>query len=437
MSVRKGILGIVATLSAASFLQWPSPATELPPNLSALKNPAPQARTSTAKPAARPEARRSPVQSLAEKPGMQNVYQGKAHQAVYQAELAQEDLAQPESLTSAVDMLRSIPLEIKDYPAVRNLPTRFSTANQVLQAIDSTPTLLVHMEVLRRGYHQLEPSEKDKLLTSLLERHRASEHDLMLGFDHGYAQLVFKRNKTGLFFLRKANDRFKNQFSSLAYGMAQVEADITLENATPEEMTTRKMDAMYKLADAVQYDSQSHQPGFWPSYVRVIEKMKPLQAYSSFTHRDFSLVYLPYGNSVIPMQGATTASIPLKSSYAGPSELGLGGACDPSLAADSDAVSGSLVSQRSMNFGAGSALIQFFGTNEPGLYRVRVSSSDGQPLLSFKTYARNSIVEDLDGDGNFEIVARQYSQDPLNPVLVYRHTPCGFELDKKITDNFL
>jgi hypothetical protein len=137
------------------------------------------------------------------------------------------------------------------------------------------------------------------------------------------------------------------------------------------------------------------------------------------------------------MQGATTASIPLRSENAAPADMSAGGACDPSLATDVDSITGDMVSQRTMNFGMDSALIQFFGTNEPGLYRVRVTSSSGQPMLSFKTYARNSIVEDLDGDGNFEIVARQYSQDPLNPVLVYRHTPCGFELDKKITDNFL
>jgi hypothetical protein len=56
-------------------------------------------------------------------------------------------------------------------------------------------------------------------------------------------------------------------------------------------------------------------------------------------------------------------------------------------------------------------------------------------LLSFETYA-NRLVEDLDGDGTFEIVARQYKQDPYNPVIVYRYTPCGFELDKKIFNAF-
>ncbi len=341
------------------------------------------------------------------------------------------------ALAESVDLLRSIPLEIKDYAAGKTLPEKPETADQILNAIDNTPVLLVHMEAIRRAYHYLSPAEQEKLLSALFKRHQKSEWDLRTGFDHGYAQLVIKENKTGLFFLRKANDRFQDQFSNLAYGMAQVQADINLENAKPEETTTRKMDATYKLSDAVLLDAAKHQPGFWPSYMRVIERMKPLPAYASFTRRDFSLAYIPYGNKVIPMGSVTTASIPLKSTPDSLLAASMGTpSCDPGSGTDVDTSGSSAVSQRNVNFSGTSALIQFFNTEETGLFRVRVLSADGSPMLSFRTYDRGGVIEDLEGDGTFEIVARQYQQDPFNPVIVYRYTPCGFELDKQVFENF-
>ncbi|MCE3234738.1 MAG: hypothetical protein K0Q50_918 [Vampirovibrio sp.] len=343
--------------------------------------------------------------------------------------------------SQTVDILRSVPLEVKDYASARSFPERFTTTEQIINALNSTPVLLVHMEAIRRGYHELPISEHEKLLTSLHKRRSTNENDLMLGFDHGYAQLVFKQNKTGLFFLRKANDKIQDQFSNLAYAMAEAEADINLEGAKPEETTTRKMDVTYKLGDAVKLDAAKHQPGFWPSYVRVIEKLKPMPAYKSFTRRDFSLAYVPYGNSVVPLKGTNTSSIPLTNNSATLLSNSLGTSCNPDESAQEANVSGgnsggNIVAQRSANFNGNAALIQFTATEESHLYRVRVLGAAGNPMLSFKTYALPNIVEDLDGDGTFEIVARQYQYNPLLPALVYRYTPCGFELDKQIHEKF-
>jgi hypothetical protein len=311
-----------------------------------------------------------------------------------------------------------------------------------MQVINSTPVLLVHMEALRRGYQDLPASEQEKLLANLLKRRKANENDLMLGFDHGYAQLVYKQNKTGLFFLRKANDKFQNQFSNLAYGMAQVEADINLEGAKPDENTTRKMDATYKLGDAVQIDAMKHQPGFWPSYIKVIDKMKALPAYQSFTRRDFSVAYVPSAaKKVAPMNGMSTSNISLtdKPQASLFSNALTSTSCNPdatSDAADGMLKSNSAMAQRSASFNGSNAIIQFFPTEQSHLYRVRVLDSAGAPMLSFKSYVMPNIVEDIDGDGVQEIVARQYAFHPEQPVLVYRYTPCGFELDKTIFDDF-
>lgn len=339
-----------------------------------------------------------------------------------------------------IDFLRSVPLESSGYPALQCLPAKLSSADQVLGAIDSTPVLLVHMEALRRGYADLPQPEQEKLLKALRKRHVAKEQDLMLGFDLGYAELVYEHNKTGLFFLRKANDHFQDQFSNLAYGMAQAEADITLENAKPEEMTTRKMDVMYRLGDAVKLDAAKHQPGFWPSYVRVIEKLKPMAAYKSFSNRDFSLTYLPYGNSVVPLSNVTTSSS-LSSTKPGSTDGSLGSAltntCTPeAVAPDASGFFGKMLAQRSANFNGTQATIQFYPTTEANLYQVRVVGANNVTLASFQSNIISNMVEDVDGDGIFEIVARQYQYNRLKPVIVYHYTPCGFTLDKKIFDDF-
>jgi hypothetical protein len=348
-----------------------------------------------------------------------------------------------------IDFLRTVPLQIEGYPAAQCLSVPLTSAGQILQVLDTTPTLLVHMEALRRGYADLPLIEQTKLMQALHKRHLTNEKDLLLGFDLGYGELVYEHNKTGLFFLRKANDQIQDQFSNLAYGMAQVEADLTLENASPEEMTTRKMDAMYRLGDAVKIDAAKHQPGFWPSYVRVIEKIKPLAAYKSFSRRDFSLAYLPYGNSVVPLSQVTTTSSLADTQPGTVPVSGLAGAlsgaveftCEPTdteTGAKKETVPflGSPLLQRPANFKNTQASIQFYPTAETHQYQVRVLGKGGAPMLTFLSNTTSNVLEDVDGDGVFEIVARQYEYNPYKPIIVYHYAPCGFALDRKIEESF-
>ncbi len=355
------------------------------------------------------------------------------------------------SAAAVTDLLRTVPLEITGYEAGKQFPAHFTDAASVLSAINSSPVLLLHMEALRRASLDLTDIEKKKVTATLLKKHQVLETDLALGFDLGYAQLVLDNNKTGLFFLRKANDKLKTQFTALAYGMAEAQADLTLENAKPEETTTRKMDSTYQLSDAVMLDAASHQPGFWPSFIKVIADMKTVSAYGSFSRRDFSRVYVPIGKNgtLIPpttttKPGETTVTLPLSTDPATLLNNSANTSCNP---ADSDDVdlkkegkanplSGGVVAQRTATFGGNTASLQFFPIEGTHFYRVRILSTKGEVLLSFKTHAMPSIVEDLDGDGSLEIVARQYEYDPTDPILVYRYTPCGFELDKKIFNDF-
>src|SRR5262249_24124410 len=142
------------------------------------------------------------------------------------------------------DLLHSVPLEISGYVVAKDFPITFYTSDQVLKAIDSSPVLIIHMDALRRSNEDLPSTEQQKLIAALIKRQQLKEKDAQLAFDLGYAQLIYNNNKTGLFYLRKANDQFQNQFSSLAYAMAEVEPDLNHEGAPPDGMTTRKMDAM-------------------------------------------------------------------------------------------------------------------------------------------------------------------------------------------------
>ena|GEM_PF-1799459 len=348
---------------------------------------------------------------------------------------------------SAVDLnlLRGFPLTVEGYEAGKVMPESFSSAAQVIQSIDASPVFLLHMEALRRGYASLGKEERVKVLETLLKRHKANENSLEIGFDYGYALVLYNRNKTGLFFLRKSNDYFKTQFTALAYGMAELEADLALENAKPDEMTTRKLDVIYQLDDAVQRDAQAHSPGFWPSFIRVIQAMKPLSAYGSFPNRDFSLVYVPIGgltkqahqSEKANSESVTIQTTPYSNLLNNSSHTGCTPQTAPEAFTPDNKPGTSPTGGRSVTLNHNTVLMQFYPTSQVGQTRVRVTSFKGQPLLSFTTFAKPStLVEDIDNDGTDEIVARQYAQDPFQPVLVYRYTPCGLELDHKIFDDF-
>ncbi|MEM0951468.1 MAG: hypothetical protein AAGI66_04905 [Cyanobacteria bacterium P01_H01_bin.74] len=437
-------------------------------------------------------------------------------------------------------LIRDVVLNIDHYPNVtRELPPRFNTASEILAALDNTTQLLIHMELLRRGYHQLPVPEQSRLLERLDNRHKDAIQDKIKAFDLGYAQLVYLDNKSGLFFLRKVNDAIRNQFTSLAYGMAQVDADLNLEHAQPDAMTTRKMDAIYKLGDAVKIDAVRHQNGFWPSFVAVISELKKIKAYNSFSQRDFSLVYVPYGSIarqyVLPTKSqqaflrqvfhdkksrgqmilAAKNPVPQKTatqerktekmttcSVNGFAEKTASLTSDQALSLVSvyqhkktaqstdklsikttenneDASSQKAteseqqaefnqqaeleqsqlikalktktpVARRLFTANGVNTVLQFYETplaikstldehlphENNNLYTVLVESQGLSPI-AFNSYVMPKVLEDLDKDGTFEIVVRQYEKCPLNPVLVYRfHQGCGFVRDYAISQQF-
>lgn len=318
------------------------------------------------------------------------------------------------------DLLRAVPLEVSGYTD-SPLPATFSTADQIVEVLNSKRDLLVHMEAIRRSYTQLSAAEQVNLLDDLFERYRSMDDDAVRFFDYGYAQLVIQNNKTGLFFLRKANDALKDQFSSLAYAIAQVEADINFEDAKPNEMTTRKLDAIFRFKDAVKRDANRHKPGFWPTYVRMIEKVKAIPAYQDYTSSDVSVNYVPYGNIEVP----AITMLPASFSKA------------PVMANSAELTAQTLFQDRYVNLLGNGKPIRFqaYNTGIPSQYRIIISDA-GQAISDLTTQNTSQIMEDIDGDKQFELVVRQYATNPMVPVQVYRYKDSKFELDKTIDARF-
>ncbi len=341
-----------------------------------------------------------------------------------------------------LDLLHNVPLEISEHTTTLNIPEQVSSADQVLNILNASPNLLVHMEMMRRGYHHLPTSEQDKLVNELNKRYTAASSDPIKFFDHGYAQLVYKNNKTGLFFLRKANDKLRNQFSSLAYALAQADVDLYIENNPADTMTFRKLDVIYKLTDAVDYDARAHQSGFWPTFVRVSNELKKVGPYAEFTNTDFSERYLSYVGKV---GTANTVSNPdsvevsvEESTAIPPTAPASSSVCEPAILPPGEISAGQLFRSRkiSLGEGRGHGTANFYTTQQTGQYKVVVTDAANQVIGRFLSPSAPYIVEDLNRDGVDEFVIRQFLKDPLNPIQVYRFGPCGFQLDKTISNYF-
>ncbi|MBY0404709.1 MAG: hypothetical protein K2X66_12470 [Cyanobacteria bacterium] len=354
-------------------------------------------------------------------------------------------MTSPVMAQTTLDLLHKVPFQISAYPESKAFPDKFTTSDEVVGILNKTPNLLVHMEALRRGYFDLAPSEQEALVKVLHARYFSNENDTIKFFDNGYAQLVYKSNKTGLFFLRKANDKIKNQFSNLAYALAQADADINIEKASPDVMTFRKLDVTYKLSDAVDYDAKSHQPGFWPAFLSVLTQLKAIGPFANFTNTDFSSKYVPFGSDVAlvnagKVQVATSESTALPPLPGADSSIAQTASCDTSVTAPSTGVNWEkLIRSTDLHLGDGlnGSKVNFFPTEKPNSFRVIALDPNKQTLANFSSPVAPYIVEDIDGDGVDELVIRQYLESPENPVIVYRFNKrCGFQLDKTVSRYF-
>lgn len=349
----------------------------------------------------------------------------------------------PEPASQEQAFLRTTPIQLPPVDA-QKIPATL-TADEALALLkDDTLSQGVHMEVIRRAADQLAEDESKKVIEALYARYQEDPTNAAWFFDHGYAQLMFLRNKTGLFFLRKANDRLMNQYTQLAYAIAQVEADWVAEGQSPNLPTARKVDIMFKLKDAINLQAESPVEGFWPTFVGLQRKLQPYAAYEQIADRDFTYDLLPrVSYKVIPSNEMPPKAWQFRAPVPAPAPTGRRGrdVIVPTPVAATNAplacAPGGLLTQAQMLTPDRYIVGQWFSPS-PGKkygmivyhhpssstkarqYQVLIVDAANHPVLLVNPVGNYQILEDPDQNGLPDVVVRRYAVDPVHPVAVWQ-----------------
>jgi hypothetical protein len=342
-------------------------------------------------------------------------------------------------------------MEVARYPEAATLDTHLTTPQATVSLLDTTKPLLVHMEILRRAYATLgqNPADRQMVLKLLKDRYMAKPTLAERYFDYGYAQLVMDGNKNGLFFLRKANDTLASPFTSLAYAIAQIDVDRDIEHATPDALTTRKMDAVYKLKDALMFNREDRLPGVWPSYVHVLQALADYPAFSSLQTEDVTTLLVPVGNLSLNRQSTGvsegSAFLAMLNQPADPPKTSASEPLPPDIASCTCSGSSAVTTRSRLAYSKSFDLnndttlesVNFYtGAAAQSPYQVEVYSHDSRLVGQFASYKAPYIIEDLEGDGKYELVVRQFDKDLYHPLYVYRWNGQCYGEDQRISAYF-
>jgi hypothetical protein len=356
------------------------------------------------------------------------------------------------------------------------LPETFRTASEVLALLANQTSWPSRLETLRRASWSLSKPEQKTLLANLRQHYQAQNTDINRYVTYGLADFLMTENKSSLYFFRKATESSQDPFLNLIYAMAQAQVDATIERAQPSEMTARKLDVILRLREAVSMDTLKHTPGFWPVFVQVRQRLCLNPLYAQDLSDDFSLRYVPVGQSPFSVptlpasksartSGNTRSSSQLSkrpdASVAQPAKaasnsalLALSASSQANLSAQPPAFNQSgllpatletsqiaranLVSLRSIPLSPSTShQVKFYAnvSRDHGFTGV-VTSSNEQIVAVLDGLNSTNIVEDLEGDGQFELVVRQFKQTPQAPVRVYRFVNGAYHLDERVASLF-
>ncbi|MCA9799505.1 MAG: hypothetical protein KC474_08135 [Cyanobacteria bacterium HKST-UBA04] len=330
-------------------------------------------------------------------------------------------------------LLRSLALDVSGYPQADSLATACQAAEPALAFISATDDLALHMEAIRQAYMNFggDAGQRQTFMDGLNSRYQASNTDPKTYFDFGYAELVFDANKNGLFFLRKANDNLALPYTSLAYALAQIDADRFFDHASPQDINQRKLDVGYKLKDALLFNKSDPQPNLWENYNRILDELKSFPAYDSLRRQDVTLMLVPYGSTTLGAIGADSQAMENAGTTFDPASV----SCDPSR---TSADIKNLVRSRTadLNGDGMNDSVNFFqqGTGQP--YLVQLQDGKTHEIMADLPSYVTSVVEDLEGDGKKEVVVRQFEIDRRHPLAVYRWNGQCFVKDTHIARMF-
>jgi hypothetical protein len=292
----------------------------------------------------------------------------------------------------------------------------------------------------------------------------------------GMAELLFDNNDTGLFFLRKANDELDSSVSQLAYALGLAYADTALVPANQRaEVTQRKLNASYAFRDACTRDVSTPTKGLWPVAARALTDLRLKNpAFEILLASNYSDAYLPYGNRRVDFIAPTSveaywqslepktkrkrkakkeADLPttltLKPAAPCPQDHDPQGQAPNAIHPPCALVlpTNAVVSVRHVKHKGATTddWLSLYTVTVPTaeqtdakapLYRVIVANKRNEWLGIVPSYRDANLLEDINRDGEFELVLRQEAFNPLQPVRVFSVTPQRLTESKELTRHF-
>lgn len=148
--------------------------------------------------------------------------------------------------------------------------TRAEQALADLKAGGRATASVTSMDIVRRAHEELPKDEQRLFVEGIKREHQASPDDTGGLFLQGYAQVVFRGNRSGLRLLRVTDERLRSPVSALAYGFALAE----IGRARPEDPDGELyVKAMWNLQDAWRRNAAQPSPGFLRSYEEGMERL--------------------------------------------------------------------------------------------------------------------------------------------------------------------
>jgi methyl coenzyme M reductase subunit C len=359
-----------------------------------------------------------------------------------------------------INLLAYMPIPMGGYLATKELPSKFTSHQTVLEILKENRNIPLQLEILRRAYWSLSAGEQMELLVGLQRFHQEAANDPYRFFSLGITKLLMADNQSGLFYLRKANDAINNSFTRLAYGAAQAGVDMRQEKAPADKWTNRKQNAVFMMSDSVRAHGANPLPGFWGAYLRATELLAPLPAYTEYVTADMTDLIVPYGDSVSlsyskPKEGESTLT---SAAIAGSTDATLMAATDlaPQTPAtcQRDGIGSNVIRNATrqvylqVDGRNGYEVIRVLpnsknssddsadSTTTTGEDNIFISNESGQIIGQFSARKAPYIFEDLDSDGLPEVVIRQFNENRQTPVSVYRYDGCTYTKDQAIAQLF-
>ena len=290
----------------------------------------------------------------------------------------------------------------------------------------------------------LAASDRSDLLQWLMARKQVKPGNRHRHFSFSFANVTLANQLGSLFPLRQINNRLKTADTALAYAVALIHAENMIDKVDPSEVTLRKMAIGSQLEQAskrhaIRQKEGKAPKGFWPLLAKTVEPLLDMPAYQPVLRTDLSRFILPQGNRRVQYESlAPSLATPLKP-ILGVSYDAMAPQCSLKqlTSAEYQQLQQQTKIRQTLVLDNSRPAYDLLFSADKGSSTVTLINPNREQVGQFISPVGHRIIEDIDHDGVFELVVRQYAFKPTEPVIVYRLTHCGLQRDKAIDQLFL